>query len=156
MRLVLSGCWHRVGVQRSPQRGIDIQIETCIISENFPRQRKKERSFQERGIQLTLEQRGFELCKSTYTWIFFNRLLRYYPNRGWLKLQMGKSWIQSANSKVTQRFSTLPRVGAPAPAWFKGQRQQEKSKELSSNQFYKHSVWAAVSQAVFSTLGIYR
>ena len=72
----------------------------------------------------------------------------------WLvEIADGEPWIKSANSKVTQGFSTLPRVGAPDPAWFKGHQQQEKSKELSSNQFQKHSVWAAVSQAMFSHWG---
>ena len=36
-------------------------------------------------IQLTLEQHGFELHRSTYTWIFFKKYeLWYYMIHGWL------------------------------------------------------------------------
>ena len=43
-------------------------------------------------IQLTLEQRRFELQGSTYMWVFFFQryILQYYPISGWLNSWMGK------------------------------------------------------------------
>ena len=33
---------------------------------------------QVRVLQMTLEQDGFELCRSTYTWIFFNTIPSFH------------------------------------------------------------------------------
>lgn len=41
-------------------------------------------------IQLTLEQHGFELCRSIYTHIFFNSKYQFYIVHDWLNTRMLK------------------------------------------------------------------
>lgn len=65
-------------------------------------------------VQRTLPPKNYlqwilELCRYTYTRIFFTEfILYYYRICGWLKLQ-----IQRADYKVICRLSTVQRVGAP-------------------------------------------
>ena len=43
-------------------------------------------------LQLTLQQHGFELGRSTYTWILTNKyIVPYYRIRGWLNLQIHRN-----------------------------------------------------------------
>ena len=77
-------------------------------------------------IQLTLEQHGFELCRCTYTWIFFfHQILQYYSIHGWLNLKMWnlereEPKIRRADYKLYTDFQ-LYGVKAPNPILFKGQ-----------------------------------
>ena len=85
--------------------------------------RKKDYIKTEIYIQLTLEQHRFELPGSSYMVIFFNR--KYCSaipsvdgwNRGWGTSCREESWLQTADYrlKITCRFSTGRRVGAPHP-----------------------------------------
>lgn len=57
-----------------------------------------------RNIQLTLKQDGFELCGSTYTWIFFNSNTTTLYHMLLVEPMDMHSWMQRTNYKLQANF----------------------------------------------------
>lgn len=87
----------------------------CISGISFPTTPK-----------LTLKQYGFELCRSTYMWGFFNS--KYYSTAwsmvGWICIcgaaDSGEPWIQGTKCALHVDFQLHWRVSAPNPQVVQG------------------------------------